>query len=407
MSARAVVIVGAGIAGTAAAWAASRDAEVTLIDGGVGATALSSGAVDLEPWDQLERAARLVDASPHARPLDGDARAFLDALTLFHLPERGPLPLLATTAGRVRSARGHDRALLDLRRVAGRRILLPRADRPGWDADSLARALAAETPAELALSFDAVDAVVLRFDDERRVGDAELAGRHDDEARLAWLGRELTRLAARKGGEVAALLGPWLGASAPRADALSASLGFPVGEALTGPPGPAGMRFEVARDRLFAERGVRVVRERALSVTREGAVLRVKLSDGPSLAASTVVLAIGGLVGGGIVFDPPEHGAPSAGAERARPPYRLSIDLAQTAPLSAVGGSLAGPVLDEIAWPRGDRAGSLERIGCHCIDDAIAPSVLVAGDALADRPRTILEALASGLRVGALAARPR
>jgi glycerol-3-phosphate dehydrogenase subunit B len=42
----------------------------------------------------------------------------------------------------------------------------------------------------------------------------------------------------------------------------------------------------------------------------------------------------------------------------------------------------------------------LEAVGVHCRGVRAAPGVTAAGDAIADRPRTVLEAVASGLRAG-------
>ena len=203
-----VVVIGAGAAGTAAAWAARPNAKVTIVDGGVGATSLTSGAIDDQPWDQLVRAAKTLGEAPKLQPIPSSTAAFAAELGLWSLATEGSSPLVATTGGWVRPARGLDRSLLDLRSLIGRRVLLPRADRPGWDADSLARAFAAEAPVELGLTFEAVDATVLRFEDERRIADAEIASRTDDPARLAWLATELGRTRDRLGERIAFLRGP-------------------------------------------------------------------------------------------------------------------------------------------------------------------------------------------------------
>jgi glycerol-3-phosphate dehydrogenase subunit B len=394
-----IVVVGGGVAGTAAAFAAKERREVVLVSASLGATALSSGALDREPWDRVERAMRLVGTTPSCTPLGREARAFVDALGLYRVPDEGPLPRLATLAGVVRSARGHDEALLDLTSVAGHTILLPRLERPGWDADALARALAAEAPGELELRFEAVDATLLRFDDERRVNDAELATRHDDPARASWMAEELARIGQKRAAKVAFLVGPWLGASAPRSHAIATASGFTVGEALSGPPGPAGMRFEAARDALAAARGIELVRDRVRAITRSGSRLVVELAS-RRIEASRVVLAVGGLVGGGITLDPPDHGAGVEGPKRVHPSYRLSLDVELSEPLAPVTGSLSGPVLDEVAWPRADRDGTLERIGLRAPDDAAGLGLFAAGDVVADRPRTMLWAIESGLRAG-------
>src|SRR5687768_14450385 len=106
MSSAVVVVVGGGIAGTAAAWLlARRGARATVIHDRAGSSALYSGALD-EPngADSLE--------------LDADARAFVDALGLWRLAKTR----IATREGVVRAAFGADQALLDLEPLAGRRI---------------------------------------------------------------------------------------------------------------------------------------------------------------------------------------------------------------------------------------------------------------------------------------------
>ena len=131
--ARRVVVVGAGIAGTAAALAAARtSAAVTLLDGGAGASTLATGALDLTPW---QPSAETTHAGEPELPVS--ARDVLEALGVHVLTARPAL--LLTTAGVRRPARGRDAALLDVARLAGRPLGVVRCARPGWDADVLAR----------------------------------------------------------------------------------------------------------------------------------------------------------------------------------------------------------------------------------------------------------------------------
>lgn len=399
-----VIVVGAGVAGTAAAWSARRlGRAVTIVSAGAGASALGGGAVDDAPWERLARASRVLGVEVRATELAADVTAFAGELTLWDLPAAARV-WVATAAGLIRPARGRDRALLEIGALAGREVLLPRADRAGWDADAIAATLAADPLAKTRqIGFRAIDLPILRFEEERRIADGDLAARHDDEGRLAWLATRLREGLARHEGAGAVLLGPWLGARAARAEALSRAVNAPVGEVLVGAGSPAGLRFEAARDRLLDAIGARVVHDRAVRVEALGEAVVTLDGGGAPLTGDAVVLAIGGLVGGGVVYAPPEHEAgadmPAHGSE----PFVLSLD----APVSLserLTSSLHGPELDLTAWPSGDRLGALEAAGVRCEGVRAATGIAAAGDVIAGRPRTLLEAVASGIAAGEAAA---
>ena len=420
-----VLVIGDGVAGTAAAWRAARSgAHVTLVSAGAGASALSGGAVDDLPWEDVLRAARALGTEPRARPIDPELAAFAGALDLWSLPaEGGPLALLATLAGRTRLARGHDRALLDLASVGAGAVAVPRVDRAGWDADSLAACWSTDPSArDRSLSFVPIDAALLRFGGEDRLSDLDLASRHDDPARLAWLADRLREAVARTAlHPVAVLLGPWLGFESPRAAALGSALGIRTGEALTGVGGPAGMRLVHARDRLLARAGVRTIAARVTDVRLddddEGRPSVAIEGEEGRRAVDRVVLACGGLTGGGILYDPLDRHAGSDMPEEYGPPFRLSFTVSAAdedeLPYFAAGGarlgvtgSMFGPALDQSAWPSPGRPGLLESIGVACDAQGLCgPRLAAAGDVVADRPRTVLAAVQSGLRAGAWAAR--
>lgn len=403
-----VVVVGGGFAGVAAAVAAREaGAQVTLWCGRGGASSFAPGAFDELPWDELEAAARLVGAELVAAPLPAGVRSLLEALEHVQIvPDGAPLARLSTTVGVVRTTRAHDRALLDLTAIRGRTLLVPRADRANWDADALARALAESAHVT---AVEVVDCPVLRYDEETRISDAELAERHDDPARIDWLCRGLRREVERRTAtSCAVLLGPWLGRRASRDAELSQLVGAPVGETMSALAGTAGLRFEFARERLLSREGVRVLSGEVASVRSTGRALEV--AGGAELVtASSVVLAMGGLVGGGIVYDPPEHGAGAEGSDRLGPPFRLAIDVSG-AKVSAtrehgLAGSIEGPVLDCSAWPAAGRAGLLERVGVHvAASGEVVPGIFAAGDITFGGRRTALAALASGLAAGQAAA---
>lgn len=402
-----VVVVGAGVAGLAAAWAARRAGrEVTVVSRGPGASALGGGAVDDVPWEQLQRAARLLDDATHARPLAPEVAAFVAELGLWDVPASRRV-WLATVAGRLRPARGRDRAALDLGALGGAVVLVPRADRAGWDADAVAAALRADPHARAQrITFRAVDAAVLRFDEEHRIGDGDLAARHDDEIRIRWLAERLRSALVVSPQAGAILLGPWLGAAAPRAEALSRSLGLPVGEALVGAGSPAGMRFEAARDRMLDAIGARRVRDRVTRVSPGEGKLAVMLeADEAPLVADVAVLAVGGLVGGGLIYAPPERGAGADLAPGGKVPFELSLRAPVVLSLGGprrmeIVASMHGPDLDVTAWPTDGRPGVLESVGVRCEGTRAEERIHAAGDVVAGRARTLLEAVAAGIAAG-------
>jgi glycerol-3-phosphate dehydrogenase subunit B len=408
---RRILVLGAGVAGLAAAFAARRKGHaVVVVSAGAGASALGGGAVDDVPWEERLRAARVLGKPVELRALASDVAAFSEALGLWDLPGEGAPPtLLATSAGRLRPARGRDKALLDLAQLSGARVLLPRAPRAGWDADALAATLADDPIARRAgLRFEAIDVPILRFADEARMADADLAARHDDPARITWLAERLRgALAAPRSGHepVAVLLGSWLGARSARASALSAQLSVPVGEVLVGVGSAAGFRFDDAQSRMLEALGAEHVVDRAARLRWKGDGVAVDFSRGrPSINAQAAVLATGGVGGGGVVYAPPEHAAREDLPPRAAIPYVLSVDAPVTLSLGAgrlgIVASMQGPELDAAAWPIDARPSALEAIGVLAPEGRAAPEITAAGDIVAGRSRTLLEAVVSGLRAG-------
>lgn len=421
---RRVVVVGAGFAGLAAAWSARRrGADVTLVSTGPGASELSSGALDDASWETMATTARALGERPTCGPLAEDVQAVCAELRIYRVPASGDdLPVLAATSGGLRPARGHDRALLDVGALRSGCVYLPRVGRAGWDADALAAALSDHPLArDRALSFRAFDAQVLRHAAEWRSSDADLAILHDDDARLAWLGARLAEASRAHAREARGfLLGPWLGAAEPHAAALTALLGLPVGEALVGVGSPAGLRFAAARARFVATVGAELVEARVEAITRADGRWRVSLADDRApRVADAVVLACGGVGGGGVVYLPAESAAVRDLPPHAVVPFRLSLEADAVMALRGrrlgATSSLHGPALDDDAWPRGQRAGALEAAGVLCDgvvvrSDETAPRedpLRAAGDVIADRPRTVLQAVASGVLAGAHASGAR
>ncbi len=407
-----MVVIGAGVAGTGAALTAARaGAGVLVIDGGTGASALATGAIDIAPWGSGARGPTASFAPPSALP--PAVRWALDALGGFVVTEgpgrdddgpTGRASVLLTTAGVVRPARGYDAAMLDLASLGTQRIGVARCPRPGWDADALARAWgSACTPLE---------ASILRYGDERVIPDADFAARHDDASRLGWLAEQLRRALARSTGPLAGLvLPPSLGVERARAVELSAQVGLPCGEPTAMPGGPSGLRFERARDRALASSGVERLQARATGIARAGDGWQVTVDGDRSLAARAIVLATGGLLGGGLEYSPSDAIVGSEMPLLPRPPLRLTLQapvvLGERGRPLEIAGSLHGAPPESLAWPF-SRDPLLERAGALVDEDGAAlgapHGLFAAGDLVADVARTWLVALAAGVRTGSAAA---
>ncbi|MEO7113397.1 MAG: FAD-binding protein [Polyangiaceae bacterium] len=398
---RSVVVIGSGISGTAAALAAaSSGASVCVLAGAAGATVLSGGALDFEDW---------ATSAPHRKLSDDTERAFLQ-LDFGSLPDEGVI--VATTAGIVRPAAGADHALLDLDRVGRGAILVPRGDHPAWDAPALARCWGASALATArSVTFVALDAQLNRFKDERFLPDAEVAARHDDDARLDWLAERLREVLSRNPGFVGVLLPPWLGVKSSRAETLSKRVGIRCGEAIAGLAGPSGSRFTAARDRAFSKASIGIVSGWATSTRATKTGWRVDLEGDAWLDADAVVLASGGLVGGGLAYSPSAASAAAELPPNAMPTIRSTVmcDAILGAHDEPIGSpsTFFGAQPEAIAWPFA-RDAWIERVGI-LVDEfgktRNTPDGLFAcGDALADRPRAWLDAFVTGIRAGRAAA---
>ncbi len=410
---RRVVIVGGGIAGLSAAYAArARGARVTIVSAGVGSSALCGGVVDDLPWETWYSAARTLGEPLRLRPLSDDVLAFCDAFGLWDVPRgESHVPIVATAAGRLRPARGRDPGLLDLGALRQTTVLVPRLARANWDADTLCATFESEWLAKNAqLRFLPVDAPVLRFTEETRISDADLASRHDEPARLAWLAERLSALVAdmrRTTNVSAVLLGSWLGMKRERASELSARVGVPVGEVLVGVGSSAGLRFEAAVETFVQKQSLDVVTDRVIRVRRADDRIHVELAGKTELTADVLVLALGGVASGGLVYVPPDLEAGEHMPERIDEPFSFGVPTVDfDVPLAVdglrvdAGSSVFGPPLDTTAWPSGQRASTLESVGVLAQGDLVCPGVYAAGDIVAGKRRTMLEAIASGLRVG-------
>jgi glycerol-3-phosphate dehydrogenase subunit B len=400
-----VLVVGGGVAGTAAALSAARaGAHVSLVAAGSGASTLSGGAIDVEPWESSR--------APVA-PLAPDEGAVVEAIDLFRVGDVGVV--VATLAGILRPARGADRALLDLAPLHDAEVLVPLVDWPTWDATALARSWndAAEARARR-ITFTTTPVPMVQKRAEHDLGDADMARLHDAPERLDWLAARLTSaMKARAGRGVAAILLPaWLGLDRPRAASLKDRIGVPCGEAMAGAGGPSGLRFENARDRALTAAGVERVSGRVVALACAG-TWSTALESGESIdAVDAVVLATGGLLGGGLAYSPIASILAAEPHAVAAPLVHATLDaplvvgmngLALEAPSSLFGGAPEAHAWPYVQEPLLERAGVL--VDAEGRVRGAPAGLYAAGEMAADRPRTWLDALSLGVRAGRAAAR--
>lgn len=354
-----VAVLGAGAAGVAAAWRAARlGAAVTQFHDRAGATTLSPGALDLGS----------------AGAPSTEATELIASLGVWQL---APGTRLATQAGVLRSAAGRDRALLDLTPLAGRRVAVLHPGREDWDGELLAAAWSRSEWALQSRTRFSARPLELLTRAERGANAYDLALALD--ARAAELGEQL---AAAGDGVDAWLTGPWLGTRVVTCERIARAAGVPVGEALCTRAGVAGERFRAASVELLGGLGVELRRARACDLQRGSASVRLTFDGGDSAEFDAVIVAVGGVLSGGIVI---EQGA--RGAE-----FRLALN----APLAVVDAGealITASTLHGIDFvQRG--AGLLESVG---IDAFPGESIAAAGDVVAAQPRTLLAAVEAGI----------
>lgn len=373
-----VAVIGAGIAGTAAAFEIARQGgRAAVFHDLTGASGLYSGALDYEPWDQVDRSATL-------------ASEWLEFSVALGAWEFGPAPRhVATLEGNVRPTRGSDRALLDLERCAGKRVAVVDLERDDWDAPLLAKSFVGTPWAQRTRTqFFSAPVEDLKKGFERRISPYDFAALHDAPERAAVLEKALRESNA---GADAWLFGPWLGITRPLARELSDALGMPVGETSSAPGGAAGARFERARDRLLAS-VAEVTRAHLDGIQRQGTGYRLLLRNRAPEDFHALVLATGGVAAGGVALE-------RSFERRGGTGFRLSFS-------SPIALELDGEVLEGVSSlanvdfaERG--LNTLLEVGIRTQPDGSLldnPGLFAAGDAIAGRPRTALTAVDSGLR---------
>jgi glycerol-3-phosphate dehydrogenase subunit B len=424
-----VVVIGGGAAGAmAAVSAANAGARVVLVTGPPGATALSSGAVDLGSFEGNHCSASVADAlrslcnrvpsHPLARlgpdlALELATRAatvLACAGDLYAARPSNELPSLAISAlGRLHRSWLLQTTQADLRRHAGTVIGLADLG-PGSPVSSwLVAARLAEAARDIGLELEVREVPVCVPDDVSLDRPLALARRLDrDQEARARLGEALAG-AVRGTGVVSALLvPPLLGLDdAPAVQReLSGTAGVPVLELLGRLGDPPGLRLHRLLERSVEAAGVVVIRGRAVGRVFEGRNLRgvhVSRAEGDVVVRGRgFVLATGGLAGGGLVLgrtlEEAALGLPLADGDGApiEPPSGLhGIDrglLFSTRPGGPHPVCRAGVAVDTELRPVGAGELIVENL-------RVAGAVLAGHDPVADGSG-LATALATGLHAG-------
>ena len=374
-----VLVVGGGFAGTAAAWSlAQRGQDVVMAYDQAGASELYSGALDRAQWTGV------VDDTPLPEELER-------LMAELGVRVSAQSAWIGSAFGVVRSARAIDTALLDLEPLSGCVVGVLDPGRPGWNAQQLAQSFEASLWAErTGTRFTPVRLRVNEAYDLAWVSDIDVADGLAQPKIFEGLVRELRALPRDIGG---VLCGPWLGLEEGLVERLRSGIERPMGETLSEPGGPAGARFARARDRLLDASGVTVVRARVRSVQRQGDVWRVQAEPGslPGDVFAQVVLAVGGVVGGGIRF---RTGEERIGGRS----FALSLEAPVSLRLGGREVSLhsgsEGIDLQDVGQKALARVGISVGSGHRVVHEQ---GLFAVGDVVGQRPRVALEAMGAGI----------
>ena len=318
-----VLVIGGGMAGAIAALCAkSAGAEVVLARRALGATAMSSGAIDVAtdpsappgalksqlvpPELAAREVARTRPSHPYAVLVDKLDR-LKESLSFAaqKLPELLAPPLdrnalLPTPLGTVKPT-----GMAQSSHLGGDLASLPEfigvvqlSVNPAYDARMIAGGLeAAAALLGRRLTAQVVESRYFREIEDAMRGPYELAERLDRPGAVDELASDLKR--RLPDGVGALLFPPILGRrSASLATQLSGLLGRPCAEILSSPPSVPGLRLQEALDAALIRAGIPIV-DSEVAHTAPGT--RSFVIQGDSIQATAVVLATGKFIGGGVV----------------------------------------------------------------------------------------------------------
>ena len=288
-----LIVVGAGLAGlSACAQALMEKWNVTLIDGGAGASAMMSGAADLYPWKRQESVVHREEGRLSQR-LES-AEMFLRSLKTF----RPGTNHVITGASLIRPTRAVGRGVLGLKEFAGKLIGIADVRRSDFRAAQISSDLSSQPWATATgTRFQSVQVRNVFSEHELDYPQAHFARLLDKERRPRFAA-QLVKIKEETPEIAALVVGPWLGERGADEDWI-----LPVGETLSPPDGSFGVRFELDRAAWISRNEVEFISGEVNQVRRAGSEISVvsKSKDGmvQEFFCDAVVVATGGLIGGG------------------------------------------------------------------------------------------------------------
>ncbi len=320
-----LLVIGGGLAGvTAALEARARGARVALAQRSWGATAMSTGALDIAfaPGSPSEpTVGRSVEGHVHAIAASRARHpyAVMGSTTALAAIEDGMKLLSAALEPAGLKPRAFDPIQPNQPYVSSLGALVPAASSFGahaplpsgamacvqlagdihFDAKHVAKAAVHDGRAVWGRSLS-IEPVGLRFDGS--LPPIGLAQRLDD---LGAAHALATELAASVKGATAVIMPPVLGLVRHRETLamVQDALGIPVIEALSHVPSVSGVRFQRALERALTAAGIVLVGEVVAAETQGDRVQAVQGKGGERLPAKAFVLASGRFISGGVVFD--------------------------------------------------------------------------------------------------------
>lgn len=406
-----ILIVGSGFASVGAAYSAyERGIKTTLVVGRSGASALGCGVYDYT--NSLTQRERLLLESQVQH-------AFKQIDVPIHLGERW----VVSSIGTLRCSHAQDEQILSFETIeqgAQTPILIPDCPLHYWCAHSLAQSLQ-ESFHSYGIPIPPIHTLpisLIQSHTEAQYSFADLASLHDSTDRCSWLIEQLRQMRVlAQTPSATLLLPPILGVHPSTIQRIRASLGPNIGETLCEPGGPSALRYAHWMRKAFQTMKINCIDGQVTSLSDFKAFIEPKHQP---LSFDRVILATGGILGGGITFRSSEHEQAQEIPMHAQQSIHLGLRIECRQPTLLSHDDIAFAIDGSIVEATGSLFGgdphswlnqpmpNLMRVGV-CVDETYRVLtrlnqpidwLFAAGDLVTAQPHTALSAFVSGLRAG-------